>query len=287
MPVVKKVAIKKAVKKTVVPKKVARVRLALPKEKHQPVHDIGQYPIMIYGERKIGKTTLAATFEDNFFFMFEPNNSYELYKQDIMSWQDFLDLSDEIIDGDHDFKTVTIDTGEPAYQLAFEKACQDLDISHPTDLGYGKGWSRVRNEFTKPIQRLMKSRFGFIVLAHEKEKEIEMRSGAKYVKMCPDLSGQADQLFTGQIYNIFYYHFEENSRWLQIQGDEYITAGHRMKGHFLTTKGEKVFKIPMGTNEDESYKNLMTAYNNKQIKSFAPVKTVANKPKKLLKKKES
>lgn len=269
------------------PSPVADV-VTLPTEKYTPSGSLGDYPILIYGERKIGKTTLASQFPMNMFLCFEPNDSYELYKRDIQNWEDFTSLASQLLKkGTHKFKTVTIDTGELSYQSAFEHACIENEFKHPQDAPYGKGWAAIRSTFYPPMLNLMKSSLGFIVICHEKEKEIETRGGRVFLKMCPDLSKQSDSLYTAQIYNIFYYFFEDGERWLQILGDDYITAGHRMKGHFLTPTGERVHKIPMGDSEEEGYKNLMDAFNNKQKKSYAP-EEIEEKPKTaVLKKKVS
>lgn len=247
-----------------------RKRITLPTRKSDTIDDLGKTPIMIYGDRKIGKTTLAGQFPSNFFFMFEPNQTYSLYQKDIAIWEDFLELTDQIIEGDHDFRTVTIDTGQPAYSAALEYACRVHGFSHPTDEGYGKGWDMLRKDFYSPVLKLMRSGLGFIVICHALDKDIKTRSGNDFQKMVPELSKQADTLWTSQIYNIFYYGIEGTDRFLQILGDDYITAGHRMKGHFLTPAGERVWRVPMGDSEDEAFENLMIAFNNKQKDSFKP-----------------
>jgi len=247
------------------PETMSGKSISLSKEKFVPSDSLFDYNILIYGERKIGKTTLAAECPNAYFFMFEPNDSYELYKSDIMEWWEFVRLSSEFLNSKHNFKTAIVDTGRPCYQMALAHACKRHGFTHPGGQNdHGAAWSKVTKEFDPPLRQLMNSKYGFIVLAHEYGQEITTRSGAKFTKMIPDLSAQAARLFANEIYNIFYYCKENGKRWLQIEGDEYITAGHRMKGHFLTTAGERIFRIPMGIDEKESFKNLMTAFNNKQ-----------------------
>ena len=242
-----------------------RERKILTKKKFKPLDDLHRYTLIVYGEKKIGKTTLLSQFPNTYSFMFEPNDSYELYKDDIIDWQDFLDLVPQFLAGKHDYESCCIDNGRNCYELALDFVCKRLDIEHPAQQNdYGQTWAEIYKEFSTPIKKLMQSQYGFAVTCHQTEKDIETRTGRTFVQVMPDLSSAAARLFCGEIYNIFYYHYEGTDRFLQIIGDDYITAGHRMKGHFLTTKGELIHRIPMGENEEEAYENLIIAYNNKQ-----------------------
>lgn len=238
----------------------------LPTEKNKPSDNLFDYSMIVYGERKIGKTTLAAQIPDALLVEFEAGaKALEAYISEIGEYEKFYKLTDAIIAGNHNYRSIVIDTGGVAYEMGMDYACQVFDIEHPGAMNdYGASWSHVKKIFIEPMRRLLNSKFGFVVLAHEQEKEIETRSGRQFIKMRPDFSSQADQFFTSQIDNIFYYYYEHGERWLQIEGDEYVTAGHRIKNHFLTPKGERVCKVPMGNSETEAYKNLMTAFNNKQ-----------------------
>jgi hypothetical protein len=248
-----------------------RKRTTLATEKFHPSNELHRYPIILYGEKKIGKTTLLSQFPKAYSFMFEPNDSYELYKNDILDWQDFVDLVPQFLQGEHEFESCWIDNGRNCYELALDFVCRKAGIEHPSQMNdFGQTWAKVFKEFSLPIRQLMQSKFGFGVTCHQVEKDIETRTGRTFVQIAPDLSSAAARLFCGEIYNIFYYHFEGTERYLQIQGDDYVTAGHRMKGHFLTTKGERVHRIPMGDSEEEAYENLIRAFENKQELTHAP-----------------
>lgn len=261
----------KQIRKKIVEKKT------MSQSDHIPSDNLGDYPIMFYGERKIGKTTLSSMFPNHYFFMFEENNSYKIRKDDIEIWKDFTDLVPQFIDSNR--QTGIVSTAGVAFNMALQHACEEMGIEHPGGQNdFGQAWDRVNTTFAKPMLQLMKSNKGFIAECHQKEKDITTMSGRTFVKMCPDLPTGADKLLTGQIYNIFYYHFgEDNQRWLQIIGDGYVTAGHRMKWHFLTPSGEPVFRIPMGTDEEEAYANLMLAFNNKQKLSYKIEKELTTK----------
>lgn len=259
--------------------------------KFKPSNNFFDYNILIYGQRKIGKTTLASMCPEAYFFFFEPNDSYELFKSDIQSWEDFNFLATQFAKGEHNFRTCIIDTGRPCYNMALQYACKKHGFEHPGGQNdRGMAWAKVTTEFELPVRKLMNAKTGFVVIAHEAQNEINTRSGGVFHTITPDLPSAAARLFANEIYNIFYYYKDLDGRWLQIEGDEFVQAGHRMKNHFLTPDGERIFRIPMGTSEESGYKNLMLAFDNKQkdpyVKKGGPAPESANAEKgKVFKKK--
>ena len=237
--------------------------------KFKPSGNFFDYNILIYGQRKIGKTTLAAECPSAYFFFFEPNDSYELFKSDIQNWDDFNFLASEFVKGGHDYRTAIIDTGRPCYTMALQHACKKHGFEHPGGQNdRGMAWAKVTTEFELPVRKLMNAKTGFIVIAHESQEEVTTRTGQVFHQIRPDLPSAAARLFANEIYNIFYYYKDTEGRWLQIEGDEYIQCGHRMRGHFLTPSGERVNRIPMGNDEKTSYRNLMRAFDNKQVDPY-------------------
>jgi hypothetical protein len=257
--------------------------------KFKPSGNFFDYNILIYGQRKTGKTTLASQCPEAYFFFFEPNDSYELFKSDIQNWEDFNFLADEFSKGKHQFRTAIIDTGRPCYNMALQHACKKHGFEHPGGQNdRGMAWAKVTQEFELPVRKLMNAKTGFIVIAHESQEEVQTRTGGVFNQIRPDLPSAAARLFANEIYNIFYYYKDIDGRWLQIEGDEYIQAGHRMRGHFLTPTGERVIRIPMGNSEVDGYRNLMRAFDNKQLNAYAkkggPDQVKFDEGKKILKK---
>lgn len=236
-----------------------------------PSGSLSDYNILIYGEPKIGKTLLADQFPGAYFFLFEPNDSYGLLKSDINDWDQFEDLVDQFVDGGHDAATAVCDGMRTGYDIALASAGAKHGFDHPGGMNdRGSSWDKVKKTFVRPLRKLMSAKFGSIFVCHEYQKDIETASGRTFVKVQPDLSGQAASFVVGNTYNIFYYHYDEGQRWLQIEGDEFIVAGHRMLGHFRTTKGDPVYRIPMGNSPEEAFANLQKAFDNKQADAFRP-----------------
>ncbi len=248
-------------------KKVAK----LSTKRFTPSGALSDFNILIYGEPKIGKTLLADQFPGAYFFLFEPNDSYPLLKSDITDWDQFEELVDQFIGGGHDAKTAVCDGMRTGYDIALASAGAKHGFDHPGGMNdRGSSWDKVKKTFVRPLRKLMSAKTGSIFVCHEYQKDIETASGRTFVKVQPDLSGQASSFVVGNTYNIFYYHYDEGKRWLQIEGDEFIVAGHRMLGHFRTTKGEPVYRIPMGSSPEEAFANLRKAFDNKQTEAFRP-----------------
>lgn len=248
-----------------------RKRLKLATKAFIPSGSLSDYNILLYGEPKIGKTLLSSQFEGVYHFLLEPNDSYPLVKSDIETWADFVELTELFLGGGHAFKMAVCDGLKTGYDLAMESACLKYGFDHPGGRDdYGAAWDKVKKTFIPPLRKLMSSKFGSLFICHEIIRTIKSPSGREFEKVMPDLSGQAASFIVGNTYNIFYYHFDDGKRWLQIEGDEYIQAGHRMLGHFRTTSGEPVYRIPMGSSPEEAYRNLQAAFNNKQKDAFRP-----------------
>lgn len=245
-----------------------------PEKKHGGIASLTSGTIIIFGERGIGKSTLADEIfgNDALFEMFETDRTLEVYAKDCRSWPQFCSDVDNFLAGKTPVKYsgMVVDNGAMAYETALEHACQVNGIEHPGGQNdYGQSWAKVRKEFTSPFRRLLASRHGLIVVCHELEKEIETRGGRKFVKMRPDWSKQADDFLSSFMENIFYYYFDGEERWLQIVGDEYVTAKVKFKRNFFTSKGERIHRIPMGTSVKEAYRNLLNAFNNKQTETYS------------------
>lgn len=256
---VKKLKEKHGLKKTELTK---TIQVSLPETKSKPHVSLQDFIILLYGEKKIGKTTLTAQFDKTLHLMFEPGGkALAIYQRNINSWSEFKQYVKLLI-SDKQYHTVTIDTVDIAYNMCLDYICEKHVIDHPQDEGYGKGWKWVRDEFTKEIFKLAKSGKGLILISHSKEEEVEKRSGGKYHKIAPTASGQARDILEGMVDIWCYYGYDEEDRYLWIQGNDHIGAGHRIEGHFLSRKGNAIKRIHMGNSSKEAYENFINAFYN-------------------------
>lgn len=231
----------------------------LPTEKTVPEENLKRYLIMFYGRPGVGKTTLAAQFDDPFFIMTEPGaKSLALYKEDVTDWGTMRQVV-HALKREKRFQTVVIDTLALAYDMCLRHVSKENDVEHPSEMGYGKGWTLVETEFNKLLTELSSTGRGIILISHADDKDIEQFDGTFKSMTAPDLSKQAMRFIDRSVDLLAYYFYSKNGkRKIRIQATEEIVAKNRIKGHF---QGISVFDA--GNSEEEAYKHLVEAFHNR------------------------
>jgi hypothetical protein len=235
--------------------------LTLPEELSAPITDLSGFSILLYGEPKCGKTSLAAEFEENLFLMFEPGaRALSVYQREVRTWSEFRTYIG-LIEKTPRFKTLTVDTIDLAHQMCLEHVCKENGWDHPSDGEYGKGWNAVKSEFLGQISRLLKLKRGVIFTSHAAEKDIKSRVGNEYTKIVPTMPNGARDICEALVDIWIYMYHEKGERYMRIRGNEEVAAGHRLQGHHF--QGLEV--IPAGKDAKTAYTNLVDAFNNKLV----------------------
>ena len=163
--------------------------------------------IWVYGQPNIGKTTFANQFPDA--LMLNTDGNYKSVDSPVItitSWEQFVDTCDEILKGEHEFKTIVIDLLEDIYTYCRNYYCTKLKIDHEADLGYGKGYDIIKTAFLIVIRKLANSPYNLLCLSHEKETVIKDRIGRETTVYKPNFTdGTATKLsgmmeITGRLY---------------------------------------------------------------------------------------
>lgn len=266
--------------------KVGNVGYKLPDEKSIPVEDLGGYVTLIYGAKKIGKTSLCAMFKNALFLFFEPGGkALRIFQEPMTSWKKFTRFV-QLLKKDKRFDTVVIDTADLCFDKCEEETCLLLGIDTLADADWGKGWSTNKKEFVQQINTLVNSGKGVIFISHQKEVETEDREGNEVVRKTNTLGRQAREVLEGIVDIWANYDYIGNNRILTILGNQELDAGHRLKERFRYTDGSKIRRIEMGNSEAEAYENFLSAFNNKLEKPKKAKEVILKKKSKLLKKKK-
>lgn len=268
------------VKKIVKKSKLKRAEVAeapsteftLPKEKSVPCDKLQDYSSLIYGRKKIGKTTLSSMFKKAFFMLCEPGGkALSLFARPVRNWLEFKAYV-RLICKSKEFENVVIDTADYSYEYCFDYQCKKMVIDHPSDEAWGKGWKAIKKEYASEINKLLHSGKGVIFISHAREEEIKKRGGETSNRTASTLSGQAKELLEGLVDIWAFYTYEGDQRVLIIQGDDYIDAGHRVEGRFLYSDGTPIRRIQMGNSKEEAYENFVAAFENRIEKPAKAVK---------------
>lgn len=213
----------------------------LPKEKTKPTTNINEYTYLIYGEPKVGKTTLASQFPDAIFLATEAGHKFvEVYKIDIKNFDEFKLAARELCTEEHQFKTVVIDTADNLYTMAAKSVCKKMGIEHQSDADFGKAYDRIKHEIMEIITALTLRGLGVVFISHVDTREIthhrnvpDGKGGhvvAEVKSKVTDatLSGSAKKIIRGLCDMIFYCYIDDKGeRWIRTKQTETIVAGDR------------------------------------------------------------
>ena len=133
--------------------------------------------VVIYGPEGIGKSTLASKFPEPVFIDTEGSTKeldvarYPTPKE----WYNILDDIDDFID-ELPGKTLVIDTADWAEQFCIKEVCKRLKVGGIEDVGYGKGYTYVKEEFAKMLgicNKLVDKGVNVVFTAHAQMRKFE------------------------------------------------------------------------------------------------------------------
>lgn len=224
---------------------------------------LGRQSILLYGEPKIGKTTLASKFENALFCdtesgtlnfhvpTFERLLDRDRVKEPIRSWEDIRKAT-KVLKGIKNIEgTVVVDTVPEAYEMCRAFVINKLGIDHETDLQFGKGWSSVKDEFQSWIRELKGMGLGLIFIAHVNEVEIDTGS-MKFQKKVPRMGAGCKATIEPLVDHIWYAHT------VMVKGEE--TQVIRTKATLQAMAGERGDKPKLQALLPMDYPTIRTAW---------------------------
>lgn len=216
-----------------------------------PKANLEDYIVTIYGQPKVGKTTLAFNigkeqfgstnetlilgFEDGFKAL------TGAMAQSIKDWSHFLELSEELIEDKDElpFKLLVFDTVDAMSNMASKyvakrKTREDKKKYRTAkSIPWGIGADELRTEIDDAIKKLQKEGYGIILITHEKEKKIEPKIGSAYHTTSFALEGKVTDAIKDMSDFIVYLSIErksnkdEGSRYMYFRGESMFEAGSR------------------------------------------------------------
>ena len=137
---------------------------------HKVSRDLSGYITYIYGEAKIGKTSLAAQAKDCLLLATERgyNAIPGIYAIDITSWSDmrkaYTQLKTQAVRDR--YKVLIVDTIDIAAKYCTKYICNQNGIEDLGDLGWGKGYKLMRDEFEDIFNTLTQMGYAVIFISH-------------------------------------------------------------------------------------------------------------------------
>ena len=202
-------------------------------EPHKVSTDLTGYITYIYGAPKTGKTTLATQMPNAILLAFEKgyNALPGVIAQDITSWgemkQTFRELKKPEVKAK--FQSVIVDTIDIAAEMCQRYICSQNGITALGELGFGKGWTAFKEEFSQVFRGL--TQLGYAVLFIGHDKEVLDDNGNKTIR--PALTNSTRTIICGMSDIIGYAHqdkdYKESSVLTLRCADDSIECGSRFK----------------------------------------------------------
>lgn len=229
----------------------------LPTAKTPPKQALADLSVLVYGRPKAGKSSFCAQADNALFLATEAGlNHLDTYQAPINSWDELLEACADIAGGDHPFRTIILDTVDNAYRLCAEYICKKHRIDHESDLGYGKGYALISNEFTRVLTKLSLLPYGLYIVSHAQDVEIETRTG-KYTRTVPTLPEKARKVVLGLVDLILFVDFDP---YTDEQGQTQYHRVIRTKPSTTYEAGDRTGRLPETLPLD--YQAFIEAFTN-------------------------
>lgn len=168
-------------------------------------------------------------------------NHLSAYQIPITSWSEFCEACGLIASGEHNFRTVVIDTVDILYKLCDAHVLEKNRMQHASDAEWGKGWDLINREFQRILTALSLLPYGLIMTSHAVEKEVKTPTG-KAMKIFPTMPNSARKIVLGMCDLILY------AEMVEIVSAEGVITGYdrvlRTKPTTLYEAGDRTGKLP-------------------------------------------
>lgn len=119
--------------------------------------------------------------------------------QDVTSWAEMKQLYRQLKDPrvQEMYRCVIIDTIDIAADRCKKYICNQNGIEDLGDLGYGKGWTKFKEEFNEVFRGLTQLGYAVFFIGHDKPESIDNPDGTKTLKIRPALSNSTKTVIAG------------------------------------------------------------------------------------------
>lgn len=131
--------------------------------------------ITIYGPNGIGKSTLAKMLPCAVFIDAEDGTTHiDVARIRVQDTMQLFEAMRALGSESHDFKTVLIDTIDAVEKMLRHRVCQNKSVKSIEDIGYGKGWTILGEEFTSLLHLiddwLIRKGLNILIIGHSQTK---------------------------------------------------------------------------------------------------------------------
>jgi hypothetical protein len=181
--------------------------VALPTAKRERKCRIAQSNVLVFGDPKVGKTTLLAGMPNALVLDTENGTGFvDVFVIPTPDAASFFAAVKEVTEKPHQFSPICIDTLDSVVRFCSAEVCKQNGVKDLADLPYGKGFTQLTSGLTVTLNRLASLNGGLWLTTHVKEVEIELPDGGKAVRAEPSLSNSAARVVLAFCDFVFYMH---------------------------------------------------------------------------------
>lgn len=151
---------------------------------------MAHYKLGIYGEPAVGKSVFSLGWPKPFFVCTDENYDFldvfgakENNHIQLSTWKEFKEWVNKF--DFSKYETIVVDLIDDLYQWADAEYCKKSRIDDLGDIGYGKGYKVVRNDFTYYMLQLINKKCNIILLSHEDRSQEKTTKGTAYTAYSP------------------------------------------------------------------------------------------------------
>lgn len=133
--------------------------------------------VIIYGPEGIGKSTLAAQFPNPVFIDTEGSTKeLDVARYPVPTyWSMIIEEAEDLLE-ERNFSTLVIDTADWAEKLCIAETCSRLNVKGIEDVGYGKGYVYLYDDFQRVLtvcDKLVTNGINVVFTAHAMMRKFE------------------------------------------------------------------------------------------------------------------
>lgn len=184
--------------------------------------------VVLLGQPKIGKTTLAAAWNPEKTLILDFEGGTRLLDGDhfvlrVSTFPDFQQSVDLIVTGDHPYETIVLDTADALWKLTDQHVAKGKNQVAAGLIEYGKGVAEAEGLFRREVGRLLATDLGVWFTGHTEILEVN-----KVQRYMPTLDKRVRGYVLGACDYVLFAEAQGPRRVLHTQPSERFEAGSRI-----------------------------------------------------------
>jgi hypothetical protein len=209
-----------------------------------PIDSVNPGMLVLYGQSKIGKTTMLSQLEDCLIIDTEKGTKYvEGLKVQANSLKDLKEILSSLKASEHRYKYIAIDTIDKISEWTDAHTCATNGVQTIGDLEFGKGYSISRNLVLKILENFEEMTDCLIVVGHRKrtiigDTSVEVKTSSL------DLTGRLRGQLMSKADAIGYVYRNDGKLMISFVPSEEVECGGRcehLKGKDIEFKWEDIY----------------------------------------------